>query len=59
MDEQGVTQLGLSESTGIARATLLRRLNGHASFTIGELDAIATHLGVTLSDLTAETEPAA
>jgi transcriptional regulator with XRE-family HTH domain len=51
MERQGVSQLALSNATGIPRVTLIRRLNGDAFFTIAELAAIASHLGVRASDL--------
>ncbi len=50
---RGISQIALSEATGIPRVTLIRRLNGHSPFTIAELAAIAEHLGVTVSDLVA------
>lgn len=53
MTEQNVSQVSLSEATGIPRATLIRRLQGHSPFTVAELVAIANHLGVTASDLLA------
>lgn len=46
MEAQGATRLGISESTGIPRTTLLRRLSGASPFTIAELEAIAKCLGV-------------
>jgi transcriptional regulator with XRE-family HTH domain len=51
MTAKGVSQVSLAEATGIPRVTLIRRLNGHASFTIEELAAIATHLGVDVASL--------
>lgn len=41
----------LSNVTGISHSTLKRRLNGLSSFTIDELDVIARHFSVTVSDL--------
>ncbi len=41
----------LSETTGIARVTLRRRLKEGASFTVNELDRIATALEVDFLDL--------
>ncbi|MFG6277967.1 helix-turn-helix transcriptional regulator [Microbacterium sp. 5K110] len=41
----------LSEATGIADKTLRRRLNAPDQFTLAELNAIATALGVTLEYL--------
>lgn len=42
----GVTVVWLCETTGIPRSTLLRRLNGHAPFTLSEIDRIAAALRV-------------
>lgn len=42
----GVTVVWLCETTGIPRSTLLRRLNGHAPFTLSEIDRIAMALRV-------------
>ncbi len=53
MEDQGVTQLGLSRSTGIPRVTLIRRLKGQAPFTLDELEAVAAELGIAMSDLVA------
>lgn len=59
MEEQGVTQLGLAEATGIPRVTLIRRLNGHQSFTVNELASVAAHLGVLPSQLLRDAEAVA
>ena len=40
-----------AEATGIARVTLTRRLTGRSPFNVAELEAIAQHLGTTVSDL--------
>ena len=40
-----------AETTGIPRATLLRRLSGHSPFQTTELAAIAALLGVNVSDI--------
>lgn len=58
MEEQGQTEKGLAEATGIPRTTLQRRLTGNSDFTVTELDALARHLGIALVDLLAD-EPAA
>jgi len=52
IDSAGITHVGLSESTGIPRTTLIRRLNGFAPFTLEELEAVAHVLGTSVSDLT-------
>jgi transcriptional regulator with XRE-family HTH domain len=44
--EAGHSILALAEGTGIPRTTLLRRLSGRSSFTVAELEAIATFLKV-------------
>jgi len=44
MEAKGVSISGLSEKAGIPRVTLQRRLAKPDSFTIGELDAIASAL---------------
>ncbi len=53
MGNSGMSQVALSEATGISRTTLSRRLNGQIPFTMDELAAIANHLGVRASDLLA------
>jgi len=47
----GKTQVGISEKTGIPRATLARRLSGLTPFTVAELAAIATVLEIPLTSL--------
>lgn len=54
MTERHVSQAGLAEATGIARVTLIRRLQGHVPFTVRELGAIAEHLGMVASDFVKE-----
>lgn len=54
MESQGIAVRTLAERTGIARMTLSRRLTGHSDFTIGELDAVARVLGVTVTSLLSE-----
>lgn len=58
MEEQGQTEKGLADATGIPRTTLRRRLTGNSPFTLNELDVLAPLLGISLVDLLAE-EPAA
>lgn len=41
---------------GMRRATLSQRLNGHSPFTLAELDAVASVLGTTASELIARAE---
>lgn len=43
----GRTFIALVEATGIPRATLYRKLDGHGEFTLGELVKIATYLETT------------
>lgn len=47
----GLTHLGVAEASGIPRTTLLRKLAGHSSFTIDELERLAPVIGVRFSDL--------
>lgn len=54
MAEKGATEKSLADRTGIPRTTLRRRLTGLSSFTINELHAIASHLGVSLLDILAD-----
>lgn len=51
MKTREVSQNKLAETTGIPRATLIRRLNAVTSFTVAELTAIAAVLDVELIDL--------
>lgn len=44
------TERSLSESTGIPRTTLKRRLAGRSPFTIAELGHVARELGVAAAD---------
>jgi len=41
----------LSELSGIPRATLIRKLQGHSDFTVRELGSIAKALNLTIADL--------
>lgn len=56
MAKEGISQRALSEASGIPLATLSRRLNGHTPFDLGELYAIAPHVGFKLSRLVAIAE---
>ena len=51
--QSGETQLGVALATGIPRSTLARRLSGYSPFTVSELSAIATALGVDVLTLVA------
>lgn len=42
----GETQMTIAQATGIPQATLSRRLNGLTPFTVAEIGAIASVLGV-------------
>jgi transcriptional regulator with XRE-family HTH domain len=53
MSAQNVSQLALSNATGIPRVTLIRRLSGRSPFTIAELAVVAEALGVQTSELVA------
>lgn len=59
IDAAGLTQLGVSETTGIPRATLIRRLRGQSPFTLTELAAVAEVLDTTVGDLLRTVEDAA
>ena len=59
ISDKGETQLSVSESTGIPRTTLIRRLDGVNPFTVAELRSIATMLGVRVRDLIDVAEDAA
>lgn len=58
IEAAGMTQLGVSDATGIPRATLIRRLKGQSAFTIAELEAIAEVLGIAVSQLLVSAESA-
>jgi transcriptional regulator with XRE-family HTH domain len=49
--DSGHTQQGVADTIGVSVNTVGRRLNGHRSFTIDELDALASLLGVKVSTL--------
>lgn len=51
MEAADETAYGLAQKTLIPKVTLQRKLAGGSSFTIDELDAIASALGVTPADL--------
>lgn len=53
MTERGVSQAALADATGIPRVTLIRRLNGHSSFTVEELANVAEHLQVPMQSFLA------
>lgn len=53
MVEKQLTVDGLSEKTGINRATIYRRFNNPEEFTIGEADAITTALELNFDEATA------
>lgn len=44
--ERGITIRDLADATGIPHSTLHRRLQGHDSFTINELERITAHLSL-------------
>lgn len=53
IDAAGQSVLSLSESTGIPRVTLGRKLKRPEQLTVAELDLIAEALGIPASDLLA------
>ena len=46
ISDSGLTRLELSELTGIPKTTLLRKVNGHAPFTLDDIASIGAALGV-------------
>ena len=46
MQEKGLSEVQVSERSGIPRTTLKRRLAGHSAFNVAELAAVATVLEV-------------
>lgn len=52
MEAKERSQVWLSDQTGIPRTTLIRRLSGHAPFTLAEIAAIASALGIDVDELT-------
>lgn len=56
IEAAGQTQLGVSEATGIPRATLIRRLRGLSPFTVAELEKIAEVLDTRVSILMGSAE---
>lgn len=54
MAEAEVSQVELSNRTGIERSRLVRRLQGKSPFRVDELEAIASALGCAVLDLLAE-----
>jgi transcriptional regulator with XRE-family HTH domain len=59
MAEQGVTQLSLSEATGIARMTLGRRLSGYSAFKTDELAVVCRQLSLAPAQVLADADDAA
>ena len=53
----GKSQVALSDETGIPRATLIRRMDGHSPFNVLELGRVAVALGVSVSSLIDEPAP--
>jgi transcriptional regulator with XRE-family HTH domain len=49
--EQGLSQMDLSEKTGMEQAFISRLENGKAEASLGTLDRLATALGLSLSQL--------
>lgn len=56
LTEAGISQRDAAERTGIPLATLSRRLTGRTPFILTELEAIASLVGTTLTDLVARGE---
>lgn len=54
MASKNVSQAALSDSTGIARMTLRRRLTGGSDFTVGELHLVCRDLDLDVPSLLAE-----
>ena len=52
MQDAGLSEVTVSERSGIPRTTLKRRLAGHSAFNVAELAAIATVLGIAFTALT-------
>lgn len=51
MDSAGMSETELARRSGIARVTLGRRLAGHGSFALNEVEAIADALDLPLEAL--------
>jgi hypothetical protein len=49
----GTTPVKVAQATGIPQPTLHRRLTGQSHFTVKELDLIADHLDIPVSQLSA------
>ena len=47
----GLTKKALADASGIARATLYRKLDGHVPFTVDEIARLGSALGVDPSSL--------
>jgi len=56
---QGLSYAQLAKASGISPSTLSRRLEGNKPFLFEELEAIASFLGMPLSELSRRTEAAA
>lgn len=52
------TLTDLSDKTGIAQATLSKKMNGHSEFKLNELDLIADALDLPLASLITKAEVA-
>ena len=59
MADQGVTQLTLSQTTGIARMTLARRLSGFSAFKTDELASVCNQLDLAAAEVLRDAEAAA
>ncbi|KQY58359.1 hypothetical protein ASD11_01440 [Aeromicrobium sp. Root495] len=51
MGRKQISGADLSDSTGIARSTLARKINGRVGFTVDEIFTIASALEVSVVDL--------
>lgn len=51
IEQAGTSANAVAEGAGIPQATLSRRLNGHASFLIRELEQIANYLAIPVEQL--------
>jgi hypothetical protein len=56
MARSRVTGTTLAQSVGMSNATLSRRLSGAIPFNLDELSAVATRLGLTVTELLARAE---
>jgi transcriptional regulator with XRE-family HTH domain len=53
IEASGLTRQQVADLSGIPKTTLLRKLHGHASFTLDEIDRLARALGTTSANLIA------